>query len=144
VVLTVGPASSQANLALQIIIFTIVLISFVFVKKRRFWVHGVMMLVAVVLNAFSFLWVMEPSFLSLEQFIISHPVNRISLATMAHGVLGATVEILGVWLVVSWGLRKSTACCVRKRRMMLVTLILWAITFFLGVLVYMLLYTTLL
>lgn len=139
-----GLASSQANLVLQIIIFTTVLISFVFVKKRRFWVHGVMMLIAVVLNAFSFLWVMEPSLLSLEQFITSHPVNRTSLVTMAHGVLGAMVEILSVWFVVSWGLRKSTASCVRKRRMMLVTLILWAITFCLGVLLYVLLYTTLL
>jgi uncharacterized membrane protein YozB (DUF420 family) len=134
----------EANLVLQIVIFTTVLISFVFSKRGRFLVHGIMMLVAVVLNIFSFLWVMEPSLLSLEQFILGHPVNRISLVTMAHGILGVTVEILGVWLVASWGLRKSTASCVRKRRMMLVTLILWAITFCLGVLLYMLLYTTLL
>jgi uncharacterized membrane protein YozB (DUF420 family) len=134
---------SQANIVLQIVIFAVVLAGFALAKRGRFLVHGVMMLFAVLLSIFSFLWVMEPSLLNLEQFISNHALDRISLVTIAHGFLGAAVMILGVWFVASWGLRKSASRCVGKRRIMLLTLILWAITFFLGLLLYVLLYTTL-
>jgi uncharacterized membrane protein YozB (DUF420 family) len=135
---------SQANIVLQIVIFAAVLVGFAFAKRGKSLVHGVMMLVAVLLSLFSFLWTMEPTLLNLEQFITSHPADRISLVTIVHGVLGGTVEILGVWLVASWGFRKSVARCTRKRRIMLLTMILWAIVFSLGLLLYVLLYTTLL
>jgi len=49
------PVIAQVNAVFQIIIATILLGSLVFKKKRRYFLHGVTMLVAVVLNVSSFL-----------------------------------------------------------------------------------------
>jgi len=130
----------KINLAFQFAILAVLFASLAFRKRRNFFLHGVMMMVAVALNAFSFLLTMGPSFFGLAPFIIAQTLDMISVLTMIHGSFGAVAEILGLWIVASWRLRSSIQKCVRKKRIMQVTLAVWLIALFLGILLYMRLY----
>jgi uncharacterized membrane protein YozB (DUF420 family) len=133
----------QINLGLQVGL-AFLLLSGIFLKRKGvfFW-HGVFMLIATGLNAASFLLVMGPSLLGLGTVIVDYPLNRFSLVTVAHASLGSIAEILAVWIVGSWRLRSETQHCVGKKSFMLVTIVLWLIALFLGVLTYVLKYTSL-
>jgi len=137
----VSPFAAQINLVFQIVILAVLFASMGALKKKRdYSLHGSAMMIAAMLNAFSFIWVMGPSLLNLEQLVVDKPLNIISVATMAHAILGAIAEILAIWIVVSWRLRSSTKYCVRKRRIMRVTMVLWLIALFSGILLYAFLY----
>jgi len=131
---------ARSNLVFQIVILALLFVSLVLKKKRNYFLHGSTMLIATVLNAFSFILVMGPSFLGLGQLIVDRPLFVVSVATVAHGILGAVAEILALWVVVSWRLRSSTKYCARKRKVMRVTIVLWLIALFSGILLYALLY----
>ena len=134
----------EMNLVFQVVILAILLIGFAFKRRGKFLLHGATMLVVVVLNFVSFLLVMGPSLRSLEPSIVAYPLYNLSLTAVAHGILGALAEVLGILLVVSWGLRKDTQRCVGKRKVMRVTLVLWVVALLLGIFLYAALYTTLL
>jgi hypothetical protein len=134
----------QINLAFQIVILVIISLSFALKKMHKYLLHGITMMIGVVLNAVSFLWVMGPSLHNFGEFILANATNRVSLVIVVHGVLGGMAEILGVIVVASWGLRSSTKNCVRKRKLMRATFILWMIALALGILLYILTYTQIL
>ena len=136
----VSPFVAQINLVFQIIILALLFASLMLKKRRNYFLHGTTMMIAVILNAFSFILVMGPSLLNLGRLVVDKPLNIISMATVTHGILGAIAEILAVWVVVSWRLRSSTRYCIRKRKMMQVTLVVWLIALFLGILLYAFLY----
>jgi len=131
---------ARSNLVFQIAILALLIVSLVLKKKRNYFLHGSTMMIAAILNAFSFILVMGPSLLNLEKFVVNYPLSRLSVVAMAHGILGAIAEILAIWVVISWRLRSSTKYCVRKRKIMRVTFVLWFIAVFLGVLLYAFLY----
>jgi len=132
----------EMNLVFQVVILAILLIGFAFKRRGKFLLHGATMLVVVVLNFVSFLLVMGPSLRSLEPSIVAYPLYNLSLIAVAHGIFGALAEVLGILLVVSWGLRRSTERCVGKRKAMRVTLVLWVVALLLGIFLYAVLYTT--
>lgn len=131
---------AQGNLVFQIIILALLVASLILKKRRNYFLHGATMMIAAILNAVSFILVMGPSFLDLKQFVVNYPLNRLSMVAMAHGILGAVAEILAIWIIVSWRLRSSTRYCARKRKIMQVTLSLWLIALFSGILLYAFLY----
>lgn len=133
----VAYTSSQLNLILQIVIFIFLTGGLSLKQKGKFIQHGTMMLTAIILNMISFLWVMWPSFRGLDVLSFDSTIKYLSFL---HGVLGATAEVLGIFLVASWGLRKSVAGCSRRKNVMRLTLTLWIISLFFGFLVYALLY----
>jgi uncharacterized membrane protein YozB (DUF420 family) len=135
-----APILAQFNLIFQIIILAVLFVGFGLKQRGKFVAHGSTMLIAVVLNAVSFLLAMGPSFFSLSGFISEQPTHVLSVAVIIHGILGAIAEILGIYLVVSWGLRKSVQSCQRRKPIMRVTMVLWPIAVFLGILLYALLY----
>ena len=126
---------------LQIVIPVLLLVSLGLKWKKRFREHGVTMLIAVVLHSISIFSVMVPFFgvITLGDF---SPV--VSAITFFHGIAGIIAEVLGVWIIVSWRLRKSLQYCFPKKKLMLITLISWQIALFLGILIYLHFYTTLL
>jgi uncharacterized membrane protein YozB (DUF420 family) len=136
----VSPFEAQTNLVFQIVILVLLFVSLILKKRRSYFLHGSTMMIAAILNAVSFMLVMGPSILNLGQLVVDKPLDIISVATMAHGVLGAVAEFLAVWVVVSWRLRSSTTYCAGRRRAMRVTLVLWLIALFLGIWLYALLY----
>lgn len=133
---------AQINLVVQVFILVFLFAGLILKRRNRFFSHGTIMLVAVVLNAISFFLVMGPSLLGLGQTVREHPSNRLSLVVLGHASFGSAAEVLGIWLVGSWRLRSSVQGCVRKKRIMLVTIVLWLIAILFGILLFTLLYTT--
>lgn len=129
---------AEANLVLQIVAFTMVLMSYWFKRMKKYILHGRTMLIALVLTLISLFLVMLPSLLSFGESI---PVSTFTVA-LVHASLGSVVEVLAIFLVGSWRLQKSTVNCSRRKKVMRVTIILWTATFILGVLLFLLLYTT--
>jgi uncharacterized membrane protein YozB (DUF420 family) len=132
---------AETNLVLQIVAFVMVLMSYWFKRMKKYILHGRTMLVALVLTLASLFLVMLPSFLSLSESIIASTVTTAFLLAMVHASLGLVVEVLAIFLVGSWHLQKSTSNCIRRKKVMRVTMILWTATFILGVLLFLLLYT---
>jgi hypothetical protein len=126
---------------LQIVIPVLLLVSLGLKWKKKFREHGVTMLIAVVLHSVSIFGVMFPSFgvITLGGFSLV-----VSAITFVHGIAGIIAEVLGVWIIISWRLRKSLRHCAPKKKLMLITLISWLIALLLGILIYLHFYTTLL
>jgi uncharacterized membrane protein YozB (DUF420 family) len=134
----------QINLVFQFAMLALLGLGMVLKRRKKLFAHGSTMLVALILNAFSFLLVMGPSLLNLEQLLVEQPLDRLSMVTMAHAAFGSAAEILGIWVVASWHLQASTRNCAGKKKLMRVTFLLWGISLIMGVLLYMLLNTAIL
>jgi uncharacterized membrane protein YozB (DUF420 family) len=128
---------SQINLVFQIIILAIFSTSFLLKKMKKLFLHGITMAVATILSLISFLLVMFPSLLSLNEFLVNYPYNQLAIIVFAHSILGAIVEILALALVITWRLRSNVKYCSRKKILMRVTFILWLVALILGILVYL-------
>ncbi len=132
---------AEINLVFQIVILAVLSASVITLRKgRHHFLHGSTMLIATLLNALSFIWVMGPSLLNLGRLVVDKPYTMISTVTVAHGILGAIAGILAVWIIVPWRLRSSIRYCVGKRKTMKITLVLWMIALFSGILLYAFLY----
>ena len=129
--------SPQVNAAFQIIILVLLVAGIGVKLKKKFHLHGVLMLVAVILNLFSFFLIMFPSLLRME-IIVTQPFQTVSLTALIHSSVGLVSMILGVWLVGSWHLQ-SPKTCFKNKRLMRVTSILWIVVLLGGFLLYYLL-----
>ncbi len=134
--------SPQVNAALQIAILVILSVGMGFKRKKRYWQHGALTLVATVLNLFSFLLVMLPSVLRLE-ILRTQPFHIVSIVTLSHTAIGAVAVLLGISLVAVWHLQSTSKDCFRRKNWMRVTIVLWMFALVLGFLLYAYLYTTL-
>ena len=131
---------SQANLVLEIIILIVLFVALALKRRGKLFKHGGAMLVGVVLNILSFVTVMGPALFSFGQNgLFDHP-GRLYFVTLVHAGLGGIALVLGVFLVASWHLQASTQNCVRRKKIMLLTFVLWVLALILGILLYMLLY----
>lgn len=130
----------QNNLLLQIVILAVLFASVALKRMRKYPLHGVTMLLAVVLNAISFLLVMGPSLSSMREFIILNVFNELAVVTVMHAALGTVAEVLGIWLIASWHFQSNTRNCVRKKKIMRGTLLLWVVALVFGIIAYLLLY----
>src|SRR5208283_4292976 len=95
------------NLVLQIATLSIVISGYILKRRMQLIRHGTFMLVAVVLELFSFALVMGPSFLSLVgSSFIQRPI-LLSTVTIVHASLDALTLVTGIWIVGSWHLQTS-------------------------------------
>ena len=132
---------AQINLILQAAIALILSVSMRELKKKRnFPLHGSMMAIAVILNFISFLLVMGPSLIGLQEFVLNKPLNILSMITLLHASFGALAEVFGIWIVISWRLHSSVKYCMSKKKLMRAVIVLWVISLFSGFVFYALLY----
>jgi uncharacterized membrane protein YozB (DUF420 family) len=131
--------SGQVNLVLQIVISILLLVSLVFKQRRKHLAHATTMLAAVALSVVSFILIMLPSLLSME-ILKTDPFSVISMVVIAHASLGVITGVFSVWLIASWHFQSSIQKCVRKKKIMRTTLILWLIVLFGGFILYYFLY----
>jgi hypothetical protein len=132
-------AFGPVNLGFQIIILSLVLIGFFLKSKRRNYLHGVFMFVAVILNIVSFALVMGPSILGFEVIVVQ-PLSNISVIAVVHGVIGGIALISGVVLAFSWRLQRSVKNCLKRKKIMKPTIILWILALMFGIWLYIILY----
>ena len=129
----------QINLGFQIVILALIFAGFIFKLRGKYFVHGVLMFVGVVLNIVSFALVMGPSILGFE-VIITQPLRDVSLVAVLHGIMGGIALISGALLAFSWHLRRSIKDCLNRKRLMKPTIILWTLALFFGIWLYTILY----
>jgi uncharacterized membrane protein YozB (DUF420 family)/desulfoferrodoxin (superoxide reductase-like protein) len=133
--------SADLTLLLQIVVFLVFLAGFVLVRARRDYAkHGAIMGVAIALHTVSILMVMVPSLLS-SGGLFENLLGSLQLAVLAHVAFGILVEILGLYVVLTWALRyKDVKPCFKRKKIMRAVAVCWTIALILGVYVYILLY----
>ena len=131
--------SPQVNAVLQLIILVLFVAAMWMKSRKKFSLHGMIMLVAVVLNFVSLGLIMLPSLLRME-IIMTQPFHAISIAVLIHAAAGLVALVLGVWLVASWHLQSSMKNCFKNKKLMRLTSALWLAVLLVGFLLYYLLY----
>jgi len=131
---------ASLSLVIQIITLSIVISGYILKRRMRLIGHGTLMLVAVVIQFFSFLLVMGPSFLSLvENGFVQRPI-WLSIVTLVHASLGGAALAAGIWITASWHLQTSIDNCIKKRTIMRYLIVTWILALSLGITLYTLLY----
>ena len=131
--------SPQVNAMFQLIILALLAAGMEVKGRKKFALHGKIMLAAVIMNLLSLVLIMLPSLLRME-IIITQPLQAISIAALIHSSVGLVVMILGVWLVASWHLQDSMKNCMENKKLMRLTGALWLAVLLVGFVLYYLLY----
>jgi len=134
---------ANVNLILQIAILCVLLVGRSRAKRKNFRQHGRYMAVAVALNIASLATIMLPSLLLGLGFVVTNPSNPLSIITILHAGFGTVSLFLGIYLVLTWRFSKPLVACLKNRRLMNPTIILWATTAIIGILLYIELYVAL-
>lgn len=132
-----GYIESAISLGIQMVVLGLLISGYLIKRQKKYRQHGIIMLFAVVLHILSILVVMVPSFAVFLGY--SSSVNFADLLVikmLIHVSAGLLAALLGVWLVSSWHLQVSLQTCFKKKRVMDVTLGLWLLAIFLGVVLY--------
>ncbi len=137
-----APLLSDLNLQFQIAILAFLVVGLLIVKlKRGLMRHGALMGIALAFNTVSIVAVMTPSLLGFSD-LSSMPFTHLALAVIVHAITGSLVEILGIWLVVTWAFHHhETKACAKRKNIMRATIFLWLLELLLGIYIYVLLYS---
>ena len=136
---------ATSALIFQIVVLVLLIGGYWLKRMKKLRQHGITMLTAVILHIITILAIMLPSFvLGVIPLILANNSAVVTIVASLHGIMGITAAVLGVWIVASWRLRVSLRYCTPKRKLMLLTLILWVIALTLGILLYLHFYTTIL
>ena len=128
------------NLIIQLVILSVVISGYILKRKMRLTEHGTFMLVAVVMQFFSFLLVMGPALLIIvEMGFFQRPI-LLSTVILFHAILGGTSLVTGIWITASWHLQTSIKNCIKKRPVMRYLIITWILALILGITLYVLTY----
>lgn len=129
---------SDVNLLLQLAILVILVLGFSFKRRSVYLKHGVTMGIAVALHTLSIFAIMVPSLLALTG---SFENLLAELVIFSHAVLGGLVELLGLYLVITWvSHHQEVEVCLGNKKFMKPTMIMWLLELALGIIVYILLY----
>ncbi len=131
-----------ASFSLQLAVLGLVLYGYGLKRKLQFRRHGIVMAAATLLHLALVLVIMIPSFVYavVPDYIIPSPLMLLSLVGLIHGVTGSITIALGVWLVWAWRLRANFTGCIKNKKLMKPTLILWLISLSFGILLFALFY----
>jgi uncharacterized membrane protein YozB (DUF420 family) len=131
------PIAATISLILQIVVLVLLFAGVGLKGRKKFRQHGIVMLTAVVLHTIIILAWMVPSFSILSFSGSINLADMIVVTILVHAFMGIAADLLGIWLVASWRLRADMKTCFAKKSLMRVTIILWLITLFLGIVLYL-------
>ena len=137
---TQAGVTADVNLLLQIAILCLLLIGRSRAKKKNFRKHGRYMAVAVALNVASLATIMLPSLLLGLGFLVTNPTNPLSILAILHAGFGTLSLSLSLYLVLKWRFSKPLVECLKNKRLMNPTIILWITTAMIGIILYLELY----
>lgn len=130
---------ADINLILQLVIIVVLLANAVQARQRGLGVRRTLISLAVVLNALLIIAVMNPSFFRILPFAVRNPGAPVPILLWPHVLLGATGELIGVYLMLTSNLAASNSA--RPRRVVLrLMLLCWAVALAVGLAVYIRLY----
>lgn len=133
---------TDLNLLIQIVSFLVLLISIVYKTKGKIKIHGYLMGLAVLMHFITFVVAMGPSFSDGIDFFTGS-TGLIGVQSMwIHAITGGVALVLGIFLVLAWIINLSNIVgCVKRKRIMDVTVILWALSIIFGIVTYVSFYT---
>lgn len=130
---------AQVNLAFQAAVFILLVVGFLFVRRKKIRAHAQIMLAAVVLTIVSFLGIMAPSLMSISSSAKGTPL----ILAMIHGTIGGLVLLLSLWVVGVWLMSPFMVVPIKIRcnsafnkRLMSTIIFLWLASLILGVVLY--------
>ena len=128
---------TDINLLIQIVSFMVLLVGVIYKIKGKFKIHGFLMGLAVLLHFITFVVVMGPSFSEGIEFFTTS--IDIGVQTMwVHAITGSIALILGIILVGLWIVNSSNiAGCVKRKRIMDITVLMWALSLIFGIVTYL-------
>ena len=131
------------NLILQTIAYIILIAGFRFARRGDFKKHGTLMAIATLLTFISLISVMLPVFYSIASGIPSAGIDTLNLITIIHHSLGMISFVMAIVAIAS--LRPCGSIMGNKkfggvRRYMRSLFILWSISYFTGVIIYLMFY----
>jgi uncharacterized membrane protein YozB (DUF420 family) len=128
--------AATISLIFQIVVLILLFAGVGLKGRKKFRQHGIVMLTAVVLHTIIILAWMVPSFtLSFSDSI--NLADVIVVTILVHALMGIAADLLGIWLVASWRLHADMKTCFAKKSFMRVTMALWLIALFLGIVLYL-------
>ena len=126
------------SLVIQLAILGLLIVGVRLKQQLSFRKHGFTMLSALAVHIVTIAGIMLPSFLAgLIPIISKNPESLSSLSSIFMAATGAATVVLGIWIVGGWRLRQSTKFCAPKKKFMFATIILWLISLFMGILLYL-------
>ena len=133
---------ATVSLIIQVIVLLMLFYGYSLKRNSKFWQHGRIMAVALILHLITIFAIMIPSFVYavVPSYIVPFPLELISIIGLLHGIAGITVMILGIWLVVAWHFKKEVTGCFKRKSIMRVTIVAWISALILGFVLYMLFY----
>jgi len=125
---------SLFDLVIQIAIFGVLVIDYLFIRKKNLKQHGILMSSAFILNTILILVIMLPPFLDESTELFGNILEIESLIFLSHHVLGLVAELLGGFLVLRWWFVKvfDTSFC-KGKTLMRATIITWLVSIILGI-----------
>jgi uncharacterized membrane protein YozB (DUF420 family) len=136
-----GPSGPQINFVLQIVTFLILIAGYLYKRQRRYKAHGSLMGTAVILHIISYITVMGPIFFGNIDLLLNSLSFLEVQTTMIHAIPGAVALILGIILVAAWAVNTTNiGGCIRRKRIMDITIILWLLSLIFGIATYLLIY----
>ena len=131
---------TDVNLAIQILVFILLLVAIAYKSRGRYKLHGAVMGVATVLHLITFFAVMAPSFMVGFEFLTTE-LSQVGVVTLWVHVIGAVSLILSVFLVAAWVPKASNiGPCFKRKRLMDATFSLWVISLVFGIATYVAFY----
>jgi len=134
-----------AALLIQIIVLGLLVYGYWLFKRLLFQKHGKIMALAVVLHLTVIFAIMVPSFVLAvtPKYVVPHIYGIVSIITLIHVPLGIIAVSFGAWFVIAWRFQGLKGCF-NKKKLMLATMIIWLVSIFFGIVLYSILYWSLL
>jgi uncharacterized membrane protein YozB (DUF420 family) len=135
----VGLSFAEINLIMQTLWTGLILVSMWFRFKGQYFIHEIMMLIAICALLVSFSAVLFMGPLTSSSAFSSSP-SRLVMNSL-HGIFSIPAIVFGVWLVALWR-PGSESFASKSKRVAQLTLIFWVPSYVVGVLDFVMLHTT--
>lgn len=136
---------ATVSLVIQVFVVSLLAYGYWLKRKSKFERHGRVMVCAVAVHLAMIFSFMIPTLILaiIPVFVVPHVSGLISVVALIHAPLGAVAVSLGLWLAFSWR-SSGTASCFKRKRYMLATITVWLAGLSLGIILYTVLYWTVL
>ncbi len=129
-------AISTTSLIVELIAFGLLFFGYSQRQRRKYRQHGIAAALAVALHLTVILSWMIASFVMFFSAARLNLSNVLQVSALVHVALGTAAVLLGVWLVGSWRLEIDIQKCFARKRLMLITLLVWSGAMLLGIVLY--------
>lgn len=132
-------------LVVQIVVLALLVYGYWLYRRFTFSRHGRIMAWALVLHLIVIFAIMVPSLILavIPEFLVRNILQIISVITLVHVPLGIVAASLGIWFVIAWRL-KGLKGCFNRRKLMLLSFVLWLVSLSFGILLYCIFYWSIL